>query len=156
MGLEVRPSLPDEFWRLEELIPKLSQETRFRNRPIDVRKLNELFDHQFMGVISVICYYALMDDGKYQKCVGFGAFTANPSFFGNDLTATDLILYVLPEHRGSTIAIRILKEYEKWAISQNVDEISLGISTGINVERTGQFYERLGYRRESVVFVKNP
>ena len=90
------------------------------------------------------------------ECVGFGAFVVNPSFFGHDLTASDLMLYVVPEKRGSTIAHRIIKKYEEWAISQNVTEISLGISTGISVERTSKFYEALGYRQKSVTYVKNP
>ena len=44
--LEIRPSYPDEFWRIEELIPAISQEGRFRDRPIDVIKLKTLYaDH---------------------------------------------------------------------------------------------------------------
>ena len=152
MGLEIRPSLPDEFFHLEKLIPQISQETRFRDRPISLDKLKELYDWQYSGVISCICYLAL----ENEECIGFGAFSVNPSFFGHDLTATDLLLYVIPEKRGSTVAMRILKEYEKWAISQNVTEISLGISTGINVENTGKFYEMLGYRKESILYVKEP
>ena len=150
--LEIRPSYPDEFWRIEELIPAISQEGRFRDRPIDVIKLKTLYDYQFTQLINTICYLAILDD----QCVGFGAFVVNPSFFGHDRTASDLILYVVPEKRGSTIALRILNQYEKWAMSQNVTEISLCIGSGINVENTGKFYEALGYQKESVVYVKHP
>lgn len=150
--LEIRPSYPDEFWRIEAMIPAVSQETRFRDRPIDVQKIKMLYDYQFSRLINTICYLAILDD----QCVGFGAFVVNPSFFGHDLTASDLMLYVVPEKRGSTIAHRIIKKYEEWAISQNVTEISLGISTGISVERTSKFYEALGYRQKSVTYVKHP
>ena len=54
--------------------------------------------------------------------------SSSTQVFGHDLTASDLMLYVVPEKRGSTIAHGIIKKYEEWAISQNVTEISLGIS----------------------------
>ena len=60
--LEIRPSYPDEFWRIEAMIPAVSQETRFRDRPIDVQKIKMLYDYQFSRLINTICYLAILDD----------------------------------------------------------------------------------------------
>ena len=35
--------------------------------------------------------------------------------------------------------------YEKWAKAKGAKVISLGVSTGITAERTGKFYERMGF-----------
>ena len=76
----------------------------------------------------------------------FMAYTYNhPMFEGK--AASDLLLYVKPEKRGTPIAMRLVKMYEKWAKDQNVDYLMIGQSTAIgNMDRVGKFYEKLGFQ----------
>lgn len=67
-------------------------------------------------------------------------------WFGPDRYATDLTVYVRPEHRGGTAFVRLVAAFEAWAREQGVDEVDIGISTDIHAERTVHAYERLGYR----------
>ena len=69
------------------------------------------------------------------------------SFFGDDVIASDFALYIEPEHRGGMSAARLVKAFEDWAINLGAKEIYIGQSTGVEPERTVQFYERLGYEK---------
>lgn len=65
-------------------------------------------------------------------------------FFGDDLTSYDLITYVLPESRGR-IGVLLTKEYIRRAKALGVRDIHIGISTGLQPDRVGRFYEKLGF-----------
>jgi len=75
-------------------------------------------------------------------------------YFGNARYASDLLVYVAPEHRGGSAFPRLFKAWESWARSQDVDEICLGIGTEVTAERTMVLYERLGYRRAGYLMVR--
>lgn len=76
----------------------------------------------------------------------FGGYVV-PYFFGADLVAMDWLLYVKPEHRGGSAAVKLLRHYEAWAREKGAKQAVLGISTEIATDRTLQFYERMGFRR---------
>lgn len=59
--------------------------------------------------------------------------------------ARDLLVWVAPAWRGSSLGVRMIRAIEAWAIEHAVDDLYLSQSTGIEVERTAAFYERLGY-----------
>lgn len=59
--------------------------------------------------------------------------------------ASDLLFYVKPECRGTTVALRLVKAYKEWAEELGCHEVRLSTASGINTERVGQFYERLGF-----------
>ena len=81
--------------------------------------------------------------------VSLGAITEQ--FFGRDLYAFDVALYIEPPYRGSGFAAaRMIREFEKWAAGNGVAEIHLGVSTGVNTARTAEFYKRLGYASEVI------
>ena len=53
-----------------------------------------------------------------------------PSWFGRDWTASDLALYLTPEHRGGTTAARLVKAFVTWAQAAGAKQIRPGVSTG--------------------------
>ena len=77
-----------------------------------------------------------------------------PFFFSDQKIATDFVLFINPEHRGGTLAIRFILEYEKWAKENNAKQIKLGIYTGVNEYRTSELYKHLGYKHSGVTFKK--
>jgi len=68
-----------------------------------------------------------------------------PHFFGNDLMANDLCMFVKKAHRGSTAAPRMIKAFEKWAFANGAKVLRFGVSTGVEAERTLKLYQKLGY-----------
>ena len=69
-----------------------------------------------------------------------------------DYYVTDILFISSDPHASS----RMIDLVEEWAfgLSINVVDVSLGISSGVNLERTEQFYERKGYRRIGSTYMK--
>jgi GNAT superfamily N-acetyltransferase len=59
--------------------------------------------------------------------------------------ARDLLVWVAPPWRKSTLGIRLIDAIEDWAVREKVDDLYLSQSTGIEVERTAKLYQRKGY-----------
>lgn len=68
--------------------------------------------------------------------------------------AFDNILYVKPEHRGTSIGVKLILAYEKWARDRDIKIACLSIASGITEERTGKLYEKLGYVKVGIQYRK--
>lgn len=86
--------------------------------------------------------------------IGMLGFLVTEHFFGSDKIASDLGVYVAPEHRGSSAFVRLVQAFEEWADTFGVKENSLGVSTGIHAEQTAGFLVRLGYERCGINLLK--
>lgn len=75
-------------------------------------------------------------------------------FFSADKLAQELVVYMVPEHRGGRDVVRMIQAFEEWAVSRGAREIALGVSTEVNTERTAAMYRRLGFVDSGVTLVK--
>jgi len=82
---------------------------------------------------------------KENKIIGFIAGVIGPYFFSTKKRVSDIGFYVIPECRGSRAALRLLSTLEGWAKDNNVADVCIGQTTAVNMEKTQQFYNRLGY-----------
>jgi GNAT superfamily N-acetyltransferase len=67
-----------------------------------------------------------------------------------DPVATELLWWVEPAARGDSTAVRLLKDAEAWAKAAG----ALGMIMVAPDVRTGQFYERLGYRSVETSYLR--
>lgn len=77
-----------------------------------------------------------------------------PYIFSPARYASDLAVFVVPEKRGTSAAVRMIKAFEDWAKMHNAVEFSFGVSTGVQIEKTHAFYNKLGYTHVGGVFKK--
>lgn len=120
---------------------------RFRDMDYDDEKLMQLG----IGLVEHGGIFIAEKDGK---AVGMVLGMVTEHYFGRDLMASDLAVYVHPEHRGGTLVVRLIKKFEAWAFSMGAKVITMGVSTEVAAERTGQLYKRLGYRMTGSLAVK--
>lgn len=66
--------------------------------------------------------------------------------------ASDLLFYIVPEHRGTRLGYRLIKEYRAWAYDQGCVEARLSVASGINEERVGRMYGHLGFEPFGTVY----
>jgi len=66
----------------------------------------------------------------------------------------DFGLFVRPPWRGHRAAIVLVHRMEEWAEGRGLTDIQMGISTGVHLDSTSLFYERLGYHECSRTFRK--
>lgn len=59
--------------------------------------------------------------------------------------ARSALFYVEPEHRGSRAALLLVRAFQIWARKTGARKAIIDASCGISEERTGRFYERMGF-----------
>lgn len=65
--------------------------------------------------------------------------------FSRELRACCDVLYVVNGYRGRHAGVRLLRRFDTWAGRNGARSIYLGLSTGIETDRTARLLARLGY-----------
>lgn len=133
----------DEFF---SLVTKMVAEAEFCEAVPEVSKIKRMF-----AMPTNVAFGAFDED----KLIGFITGMYHEYFFSSKKKVSDLGFYILPEYRGSRASIKLIKELENWARSFGVDDLYLGQTTAVNIEKTQKFYERLGYKTVGFNTVKH-
>ena len=95
-------------------------------------------------IIHNSSYFGIVCEHEDQ-IIGMMAGYASEFFFGSDLIATDMVLYVEQTRRGGINALRMIERYVAWAIRKGCVEIQLGQTTGINPDIVDKLYTHAGF-----------
>jgi GNAT superfamily N-acetyltransferase len=87
------------------------------------------------------------DAGKVAGLLGFLVF---PHYFTQEPTATEIMWYVEPDERKEGGAIKLLWEAEKQAKEMGATRMGFSAPN----EEVGKLYERFGYRKLEVTYMK--
>lgn len=138
----------EDFAKLNEMGEAMHGESTYKNTVYLPEKVERLF----AGVVANDNLLGLVTENN-GEITGFMMAFAEAHYFSNDLVSCDLMLYVKPEHRGSSDAYRMLSAYLEWAQCMGVTDIRIGITTGLNEEKTARLYNKLGFERCGSLFV---
>jgi GNAT superfamily N-acetyltransferase len=84
---------------------------------------------------------AVMDGIVYGGFLG----VVSPTFFCPEKIAKDQGWWVKPRYRGSSAAIRLLRDFERWAREKGARKVMIG-QTGVeNIEKTTRLFKHCGY-----------
>lgn len=144
-GYELRQISTQDWVHIRDMVPDIHAESRYRDSVLSIRKVHELFEATLQNKDQ--CCFLLWKNGK---CVGLFAGMAISHFFTDDVYASDLMFYVIPEQRKTRAALLLVRAFERWAAMRNCVEVSVGISTGVDTEKVAKFYEKLGYKRNAI------
>lgn len=101
--------------------------------------------------------YILSLDGAFAKVIngkGFIVGLISPSFLNPNIKlCSELAFYVDKEHRGTSTAAKLLKMYEKHAIDNGCNQISL-VSLEKLDNTAGNIYRKMGYNLLEKHFIK--
>lgn len=120
---------------------------RFNDKPFIEEKAKQII----FGLIKSGGGFVAEKDGRLIGMVG-GIVIEH--YFSSAKFSMDFVVYVAPAERGSSVAVRLITAYEAWALERGAEEIGLGVSTGVEQERTVNMYERLGYKVASYTMIK--
>lgn len=123
-------------------------ESRFARLPYSIEKCQELVASTIANPEEMVGMVYEQDHAVIGVLLGF----IDEHFFTNARVASDVLLYVIPERRGSMAGPRLLDYFTAWAKTKKADLIEVGISTGISVEKSSRLYQRLGYKPVGLVF----
>lgn len=121
-------------------------ESRFRTISFDESKLARVLA---LLMADGGCVLVAERDG-----VLIGAFLGAVSefYFSREQEASDLALFVHPQHRGGMAGPALLRAFIAWAKARGVRHLGVAISTGVMIEETGALFERLGFQRVGAAF----
>lgn len=146
----VRPPESADWPQVLRLAGDMHHETDFRRYRFSVEKVEKLYDALLADRENFFAVVAEHQD----QLVGFmGAFVCE-HFFSYDRYASEMLFYVSPEWRGSSAALRMVRAFEAWGETKDVLDLMTGVSSGVAVDRTSRFYEKLGYTAKIPTFRK--
>lgn len=86
---------------------------------------------------------------------GFIAWVESPMIINPfKILASEIAWYVEKEHRGSTIGIKLLKEYEKIAKSNGCHFVDIAHLEHMQEYDMENMYSRMGYKKYETHFIK--
>lgn len=99
-------------------------------------------------------YFLAVAEDNSGQVIGMYAGFVSEYYFGRDLCAYDLLLFVDPSRRGSMAAVMLVKAFEDWAWSVGAKEVCPGTTTMVAPERTSRLFQALGYTVVGSIFKK--
>ena len=108
--------------------------------PFDGALVRRLFERK-LGRPDQCLLQAELDSRLVGGLIGAVA----PHYHSPALGATIMGYYVLPEHRGSLAAVKLLHGFRRWARMQGAVHMHIGVTSGIDAARTDRLLRRLGF-----------
>lgn len=136
----MRRATHDDVPMLLKMGEAMHKESRFRNFRFNCEKVTAFFH---AAVENRSCILLVHGDPVHAMLVAY----VESFWWGDDLESNDLLLYVVPEMRGKAAAVRLVNEYKRIAVEMEVSDIKIGASSGVEHDRTVEFFERMGFRR---------
>ncbi|KKN32011.1 hypothetical protein LCGC14_0818130 [marine sediment metagenome] len=84
--------------------------------------------------------------------IGLMTAAAGPYCFSSRLRTASDLLFVLPENRGGYAAKRLIRRFKEWSNKIGADSATLSVATGISPDRTGRFFELMGFRSMGTIY----
>ena len=96
-------------------------------------------------VIALPTMFGVVLEAADGRIAGFFCAAEAEHIFGQSRYACDIAIYVAPRARGGRGFVRMIRAYETWCRIRGIDEIHLGVSSGLQHSRTVQMFSRLGF-----------
>ncbi|MCP5116913.1 MAG: GNAT family N-acetyltransferase [bacterium] len=140
--IEVSRARPEDFADIIALGHRMQAESAVPYPPVD----DEKFTRSLHQSLATPALYAVFVARLKGEAVGFVTAIAGEWMYCTERFAMHDILYVRPASRGTRAAVLLVEAFHTWAATNGVQRTIIGVHTGLNTDRTGGFYESMGYR----------
>ena len=127
---------------------RMHGESGYSFLPFDERKVRDLI-RTFLDDVETRCGFVVLDRDTVVAMLGG---YIESYYFCDERFATDIVFFVDKPYRGASIARQLLRYFNRWAASRGAREVALFLTSDINTERVGAFYEALGFRQAGGVY----
>ncbi len=140
----IRKATTGDLPKILELGRRLIKNTPYRDQKLDIMVCGNTLGNcisSALGFAEVAVHKGELT-GMFLGC-------AIPLFYSKARMASDIIIY--SERAGD--GVRMTRHFIDWAWKiPNVVEVTLSQSSGINIERTGKIYARLGLQKAGEIW----
>lgn len=140
--MRIRAATVEDLEPLLEMGARMHAEGAYSFLPYDREKLHRLKDY-FFAHPDTHCVLVAEQDGAVIGMLG-GYLT--DYYFCQEKLACDQFFFVERAWRGSRAAAGLIAAFRAWAEARGARELCLATSVDVNTEKTGRFYEGLGFR----------
>lgn len=147
MTFTVRDATEDDVFKLVEIVRRVLLESpTYRHMAFDARKTA---NYALDPINKVPGYFLRIIVDENDDPVGGMICYCAETAFGPDKQAFDVTIMVTEECRGKCIKqlFQIMKEYKEWALAEGALIVKMGVSSGLNMDGTSNFFERAGFKR---------
>lgn len=137
----IRPATLDDLPALLAMGEAMHAESRYRVLAFDRGVLANTLSALLASDIGFLWV------AEQDRVVGVLAAVCMQHWCSTERVAADLALYVEPPHRGGLAVVRLVKQYKRWAAEHGAKLTDLGVSTGVDPERTASLFDRIGFPR---------
>lgn len=143
----IRHACPEDIPAIVELGSRMHQESKYAASPFCPEKCATLAADLIRSEAG--CLLACETNGKI---IGFLAGGTGEQWFSQQRIAFEYALYIAPLHRGGSGGARLIKAFIQWAEKQGAAVITMGITTRIHQARTAEFYLKMGFEEDGLLF----
>lgn len=144
--MKLRMATPDDLAALAVLGREMHQSSSYAPMDYDINRLKET-----LGDLIDKSQFVVVAEATNGEVIGGMVGMCTQSWFGADMVANDLALFVTPDSRGGMAAVKMVKAFVQWARLAGAKQIRLGVTTGH--ARAGALYERMGFAKCGASFV---
>jgi len=130
---------PDLDW-IVKTTKEMFSESEWKEGEYDEDKVKRYFYHVIDQPTTMFGAIGLKDEDK----AGFMTGQVGEFSFMKTKFARESDLYVLPKHRGSQVAITLMKKFIEWAKGMNAKEVYLQPATNGKLNKFDAMAKRLG------------
>ena len=142
-------TLDDIEW-VTKVGKQMFAESEWKEGEYDAKKIEKYLHHVASHPLYMCGLIGLKDDKKAGFLIGqIGEYR-----FMNKLIARENELCVLPEFRGSMVAITLMKKFIEWAKTMKADEVLFEPSTNGDINKFDAMAKRLGMTVTSKTYRK--
>jgi hypothetical protein len=141
--MKIRFATVDDIPQLIEFGRRCHAMTRFRVYNYDALRMEATLRGIIESKSGANCLFVA--EGNERAIIGVLVGALDRHFFSDHVVASIVHYDVLPEKRMSGAAVRLLTAFRKWAENRGAFELSAGVNSGTDLDRTDKFLKRLGF-----------
>ena len=142
--MEIRQGNLLDFSSLVHMLAIMHEETE----TIDPINWNKVGHVVVEDITNGLVYVAIDDQGKLLGSIGT---TVVSEWYSDKKILADHWFYVLPDHRKSPVAFKLMKELKKFA-KENDISVKVGHTLKFEIEKIDKFYKKLGFERTGTLY----
>lgn len=144
----IRRIEPSDRAAVLRLLRAMHVETVYSRIKVCWPKVEQQLDDHCSGIWNMTGFVGVVDG----EVAGVLLVACGENWFSEELFGFDVVFYVRPDRRGMLLGRGLLRAFEAWGKEMGCCQVSVGVSSGIMVERTGRMMERLGYAHDGGIY----
>lgn len=152
--MKLRAATYEDIPQMIELGRTVYGESRFSHLEYNADKLRNGLQH-LIYLHTEGSHLCLLAENTAGQIIGGFVGGLEEYFFTSDKSANSILIWVDPQYRGSSAALKFIDVFKQWAIKKGAKELNIVVSSGVRIGSTDRFVRRLGFTQTGGNYAMN-